>query len=179
MPHIPILPTAAASSEARKVYEEFYRRMSFPSPPNFITTQGHSPETARGTWELLKHVLLGGRMPRWKKELIIVAISKERNCRYCVAAHTACCTMLGVNAEHMVRDVTLIADPSLRDTILFAMKTARDPQGLTPGDFDGLRGHGLSQADIVELVGVAGLAVYLNILADASGMEPDAMIANR
>jgi AhpD family alkylhydroperoxidase len=31
------------------------------------------------------------------KELMFVAISVDRGCRYCDAAHVACCRMLGVN----------------------------------------------------------------------------------
>ncbi|HEY1933424.1 MAG TPA: carboxymuconolactone decarboxylase family protein [Acetobacteraceae bacterium] len=176
MPHIPILEPDAASLEVRAVYEEFYHRMSFPAPPNFITIQGHSSAAARGIWELLKNVLLGGQVPRWKKELIIVAISHERDCRYCAAAHAACCTMLGVNAIYMVRDVRKIPDVALRDAILFAMKAARDPQSLRESDYDTLRTHGFTHSDMVELISVAGLAVYLNIIADATGVETDEMI---
>ncbi|HEY1800483.1 MAG TPA: carboxymuconolactone decarboxylase family protein [Terriglobales bacterium] len=176
MPHIPILGPDAASPGARAVYEEFYRRMSFPSPPNFITVQGHSEVAARGIWELLKNVLLGGLLPRWKKELIIVAISRQRNCQYCVAAHSACCRMLGVSAEYMVSDVRRIPDPILRDSLLFAMKSASDPQSLTEADFDSLSKHGLTKSEIVELISVSALAVYLNILADATAVEPDDMI---
>lgn len=150
--------------------------MQFPSPPNFITVQGHSEASSRGIWELLKSVLLGGLLPRWKKELVIVAISRERECQYCIAAHTACCTMLGVNAEFMVRDVVRIPDPVLRDTIQFAMKSARSPQALTDADFVTLRDRGLSQSEIVELISVSALAVYLNIMADATAVEPDEMI---
>ncbi|MGH6671894.1 MAG: carboxymuconolactone decarboxylase family protein [Xanthobacteraceae bacterium] len=176
MPHIPIVDPDAAAPEVNAVYEEFYRRMQFPSAPNFITVQGHSEASSRGIWELLKNVLLGGILPRWKKELIIVAVSRQRGCQYCIAAHTACCTMLGVNAEYMVRDVNRISDPILRDSILFAMKSARDPQSLTDSDFESLRRHGLSESVITELISVSALAVYLNIIADATAVEPDEMI---
>ena len=50
-PHIPVLKMEDASPEVKVVYEEFYRRMSFPSPPNFIMTQGHSKTVPRGTLE--------------------------------------------------------------------------------------------------------------------------------
>jgi hypothetical protein len=50
MAHLPIIQPTDASKEVEAVYEEFYKRMSFPSPPNFIMTQGHSPAVARGTW---------------------------------------------------------------------------------------------------------------------------------
>ena len=173
MPHIPILPPDRASKDSKAVYDEFYRRMQFPAPPNFIMTQGHSPYVARGTWELVKNVLVGGEIERWKKEMIFVAISKERNCRYCLAAHIACCRMLGVDVESTVGNVQALGDPALRDMILFAMKCARDPQALTSDDYNGLRKHGLSQTQIMELIGMAALAVYANIIADATAMEPD------
>jgi len=84
--------------------------------------------------------------------------------------------MLGVNATYMVRDVRRIPDPALRDTILFAMKAARDPQSLSDADYGILRSHGFTHSDMVELINVAALAVYLSILADATGMETDEMI---
>src|SRR5262245_58936862 len=131
MPHIPILSPDDASQDSRTVYDEFHRRMSFPAPPNFIMTQGHSPHVARGTWELVKNVLVGGEIPRWKKELIFVAISRERNCRYCVAAHIASCRMLGVDVERISSDLlNAVVEPALRDMILFATKCAREPQGI-------------------------------------------------
>jgi AhpD family alkylhydroperoxidase len=133
MPHIPILKAAEASKEAQIVYEEFHRRMSFPEAPNFILTQGHSPSVARGTWELVRNVLVLGEIPRWTKEMIFVAISSDRSCRYCAAAHIACCRMLGVNPEtleQLVKNVNGLADLKLRQMILFALKCSRNPQGL-------------------------------------------------
>lgn len=173
MAHISVLSPAQASKESRAVYEEFHRWMQFPAPPNFIMTQGHSPTVARGTWELVKNVLVGGEIEHWKKEMIFVAISRERNCRYCLAAHVACCRMLGVDVEAFVNDVRTVSDPVLRDMILFAMKCAREPQALTDGDYDVLRKHGLPQSQIVELISMAALAVYANIIADATAMETD------
>ena len=76
MPHIPILPPEQAPKDVNAVYEEFYRRMSFPSPPNFIMTQGHSSTVVRGTWEMVKNVLVMGVIPRWQKEMMFVAISR-------------------------------------------------------------------------------------------------------
>jgi hypothetical protein len=48
LPHLPIVPPEQATKEVKEVYGEFYRRMSFPAPPNFIMTQGHSATVARG-----------------------------------------------------------------------------------------------------------------------------------
>jgi hypothetical protein len=38
--------------------------MDFPSPPNFIMTQGHSANVARGTWDVVRNVLVTGEIPR-------------------------------------------------------------------------------------------------------------------
>ena len=76
MPHIrPLLPENA-SPEVKDIYEDFGRRMGFPEPPNFIKTQGHSPSVAKGTWDLVRNVLVTGQIERWIKELIFAAIRK-------------------------------------------------------------------------------------------------------
>lgn len=180
MPHIPILPPDEASKDVTAVYEEFYRRMSFPSAPNFITTQGHSATVVRGTWEAVKGTLVTGLLPRWQKEMMFVAISKDRACQYCTAAHIACCRMLGVKPElleSLVRNVNDIPDPKLRDMIRFALKCSRNPQDLTDNDHELLRQHGLNQSEIVEVIAIAAFAVYANIIADATAMESDQMFS--
>ena len=164
MPHIPTLLPKEASQEVNSVYDEFSQKMRFPSAPNFIMTQGHSATVARGTWELVRNVLVTGQISRWIKEMIFAAISRDRNCHYCAAAHLACCRMLGVNPAHLdslVRDVTSIGDPKLRDMIIFAVKCSKDPQSLIEADYEQLRQHGLGQAEIVEII---SMAAVLNLL---------------
>ncbi len=178
MPNIPTLLPHDAPQEVQDLYEDFHRRMSFPAAPNFIMTQGHSPTVARGTWDVVRNVLVSGEIPRWIKEMIFAAISKDRNCHYCAAAHIACCRMLGVNPElldSLVRDINSIPAPKLRDMILFAVKCSRDPQSLTETDYKTLRQHGLKQSEVVEVIAMAALSVYANIIADATAMEADAM----
>ena len=178
MPRVPILKPQHASKDVQTVYEEFHRRMSFPAPPNFIMTQGHSPTVARGTWEVVQNVLVRGEIPRWTKEMIFVAISKDRECRYCTAAHIACCRMLGVDPnllDQLVRDVNGLPDPKLRQMILFALKCSRNPQSLSDADYADLYSLGMQQSGVIELVAMSAFAVYANIIADATAMEPDEM----
>jgi uncharacterized peroxidase-related enzyme len=160
------------------VYHDFQRRMGFPAAPNFIKTQGHSLAAARGTWGLVQNVLVGGLLPRTLKEMMFVAISQSRNCRYCEAAHMACCRMLGIDPSalsELVSNVTDISPPKVREIILFGLKCARDPQSLTQDDFEGLRLQGLGPSEIMEVIAMAALAVYANTIADATGMPADAM----
>jgi uncharacterized peroxidase-related enzyme len=178
MIHVPLLEPAQASEDVRDVYCDFQRRMGFPAAPNFIKTQGHSLATARGTWGLVQNVLVGGLLPRTLKEMLFTAISRDRACRYCEAAHAACCRMLGVDTatiEQLISNLDAVTPEKAREVIVFGVKCARDPQSLESADYDRLRRHGLTQAEIVELISMAALAVYANIIADATGMSPDAM----
>ena len=178
MPHVPVLPPDKASKTVNVVYEEFYRRMSFPSPPNFIMTQGHSSTVVRGTWEAVRGILVTGELPRWQKEMMFVAISQDRGCQYCLAAHTACCRMLGVNKqllECLVRNVADLPDLKLRELIRFALKCSQNPKSVTEADHESLRQHGFTQSEIIEIIAMTAFAVYANIIADATAMEPDQM----
>lgn len=180
MSKIDVLAPSDAATEVQAVYIDFQRRMGFPEPPNFIKAQGHSPSVVRGTWGLVQNVLVGGALPRSLKEMMFVAISRDRDCRYCEAAHLACCRMLGVDPETMtdlVKNVEELSPPQTRDLLRFAVKCARNPQSIDDADYATLRGHGLSQAEIVEAVAMSALAVYANILADATGVEDDAMFS--
>jgi uncharacterized peroxidase-related enzyme len=178
MPHLTSLEAESAPKEVVEVYNDFQRRMGFPAVPNFIKTQGHSLAAARGSWGLVESVLVGGLLPRTVKEMMFVAISQSRQCRYCEAAHLACCRMLGIEPreiEELVSNVTDLSPPKVRDIIIFGLKCARDPQSLLTEDFEGLRGHGLGDSEIMEVISMAALAVYANVIADATGMAADAM----
>lgn len=180
MTHIPTLEPANAPNDVQEIYSDFQRRMGFPSAPNFIKTQGHSLAVVQGTWGLVQNVLVSGRLPRTLKEMMFSAISKDRGCRYCEAAHLACCRMLGVDSrtiEKVVTDLDAITPEKARDIILFGIKCARDPQSLDDADYERLRSHGLAQGEIVEIIAMSALAVYANVIADATGMEADEMFS--
>ena len=109
---------------------------------------------------------------------MFAAISADRKCLYCEAAHLACCRMLGVDDGHSAKLSANIEDidpAKARDILKFGIKCARDPQSLAKADFDGLRAHGLRESDIVELISMSALAVYANIVADATAVPPDEM----
>jgi uncharacterized peroxidase-related enzyme len=180
VPNLSTLEPESAPKEVIDLYRAFQRRMGFPAAPNFIKTQGHSLAAVRGTLGLVDNVLVGGLLPRTLKEMMFVAISQARNCRYCEAAHLACCRMLGVEPsalEDLVSNVTDISPPKVRDIIVFGLKCAADPQSLTGEDFSGLRDHGVVPSEIMEIISMAALAVYANTIADATAMPPDDMFA--
>jgi uncharacterized peroxidase-related enzyme len=178
MANVPTLAPDRAHREVVAIYDDFQRQMGFPAAPNFITTQGHSLAATSGTWGLVKSVLVGGLLPRTVKEMMFVAISQARGCRYCEAAHQACCRMLGLDPsalEVLISNPSDISPANVRDIVLFGLKCAEAPQSLTAADFERLRGHGLGPSEIMEVISMAALAVYANTIADATGMAADEM----
>lgn len=178
MARFPIASEATATTEVADILVDFRKRMGFPEAPNFIKAQSASPSVMRGTWGLVQNVLVDGNLPRSLKEMIFVAISMDRKCSYCEAAHVACCRMLGVDEEtieQLVENVEGLMPERTRDIISFGRKCARAPQSLDDSDFQQLKDHGLDEAEILELIAMSGLAVYANTMADATRVEPDSI----
>jgi hypothetical protein len=90
----------------------------------------------------------------------------------------ACCLLPHVGRGYrnrLVRDIHSITNIKLRDMILFAVKCSRDPRSLVETDFANLRQHGLKDSEILEVIALSALAVYANIMADATAMDDDEM----
>ncbi|WP_372896484.1 carboxymuconolactone decarboxylase family protein [Stieleria sp.] len=183
MPRFPLIHETDAPDEVTEIYRDFQREMRFPDVPNFVRTLGASHSTLAGTWGLLKHVLLDGRLPRSTKELIFVAIAVKRECEYCKEAHAACCRVLGVEdntiravMEGLKDDAPEIPDHT-RDILRFAIKCGATPEQLNSEDFASLAQHGLDNEQTLEVIATAAMAVYATIIADATMLDIDAMYA--
>jgi alkylhydroperoxidase family enzyme len=59
--------------------------------------------------------------------------------------------------------------------MVFAQKITREAYAITPQDIDALRGHGFSDAEIVDIVLAAAMRNFYSRVADALGAVPDAV----
>ena len=55
----------------------------------------------------------------------------------------------------------------------FAVRTAKDPNAVKEEDFQKLREHGLSDEEIMEVIMMAAFTNFINIWADAAGIDVD------
>jgi uncharacterized peroxidase-related enzyme len=58
----------------------------------------------------------------------------------------------------------------------FAEKLTKTPQQMSPADLDVLRGHGLDDRAIHDATQVISFFNYINRIADALGVEPEAFV---
>jgi len=147
------------------------------SPINWFTAQSARPDILEASWALVKGLLLQGELPPTLKQMIILRVSTDNDCRYCRIMHTSALEAMGVPAEvidKVTTDVTAAQlPPGQRAIVEFAAKTAADPKSVSDEDFSRLGQYGLTRGEILEAAMTAAFANFINTWADVSGILID------
>ncbi|MFL6240195.1 MAG: carboxymuconolactone decarboxylase family protein [Actinomycetes bacterium] len=153
-------------------------RTSWGYLPNFAAAFATRPDVAQA-WTALGNAV-GTGMERRRYELATIAAARALRSTYCMAAH---CKFLrdDVGDEPTMRAVA--ADPTLttlegsdRAVMEFAARVARDASSITPEHVQHLRDHGLSDADIADVVFAAAARSFFTKVLDALGVQADAQL---
>ncbi|MFF3672215.1 carboxymuconolactone decarboxylase family protein [Microtetraspora malaysiensis] len=127
-------------------------------------------------WLRLGEVVRAGMDPR-RYELVTLTAARRLGSTYCGLAHAAALlerfyddvALRAIMADH--HDAGLApADVAAMD---FADRVAADPAGVTEGDIAVLRGHGLADDDIFQIVLAVCLRRFFSGLLSAVGAVPD------
>jgi uncharacterized peroxidase-related enzyme len=172
----PLIDEVTAQGDVARVFAEFLRTKGTAFVPNFFKTLAHAPAALEGTWNVNRDVGNRGLLPTALKEMVFVAISAARNCQYCTTAHLAFCALLGVDAATLSlvdTNIDAIEPQRTREVLRFAVHCATNPGSLTPADYEVLRSHGITEAELVELVAMAAFSVYATIVADVLKVDID------
>ena len=118
-----------------------------------------------------------GNLSKADKEMIVVTISGQNNCQFCVVAHGAILRIvkkdphiadqLAVN--HHKADLT----PRERAICRFATRVNLYSDELGDADFEDLHEHGLDDEDAWDIAAITGLFGLSNRLANATDMRPN------
>ncbi len=110
-------------------------------------------------------------------ELATLAAARALRCRYCVGAHTAVLESKVFDhgqVEAIVRDFRHAGLTDAEVAVMsLAEAVASDATRVTPADVEELRGHGLSDAEIFDVVLAAAARCFFSKTLDALGAEPD------
>jgi uncharacterized peroxidase-related enzyme len=176
MPAFPLIDEATAQGDVARIFADFRRTKGTAFVPNFFKTLANAPAAMEGTWNVYRDVGNRGLLPTALKEMLFVAISAARNCQYCTTAHLAFCTLLGVDPATLAvlaTNIGAIEPQRTREVIQFAVRCATDPGSLAEANYDVLRGQGITEAEIIEIVAMAAFSVYATIVADALKVDID------
>ncbi len=146
--------------------------------PNYFRAQTLRPDILRAQIDMIGAMLLKpGALTRQQKEYIFLVCSASNLSTYCVTAHCEIVRMLGIEGpepeqialNHLETDLPM-ADKAL---LTFALKLSRQPTKYGRRDVEGLRTYGFTDAHVLEVVLMVGLAKFANTIAFGLGTVPD------
>ena len=172
MPLIPYPPEDKIAPECQAILDAFQR--TYGRPSHIFRLMSHNPRfliAASETWDNL--VVKPGTLERWVKEAIVVITCSTQQTQYCVDGHSHALRRQGLSEEQLaaIRDHSFsgFAEPEL-SIFKFTQKAAGAPKSLTAGDYDTLRKAGLSEATILEVLGVVWANTAMNMIVDVLGV---------
>jgi uncharacterized peroxidase-related enzyme len=146
--------------------------------PNVFLALAHRPDEWRAFFA--HHDALmerEGGLSKAEREMIVVAVSADNDCHYCVIAHGA---ILRIRAKNpRIADQVAInyrkADitPKQKAMLDFALKVSRDSRAIGDADFEAMRAQGFSDEDIWDIAGITALFGLSNRMANFLSMRPN------
>ncbi len=175
MPRIKPANVGTATNDVKAVFDEI--QQAFGMVPNLFRSYADFPPLLRANWEKVKAVMMQGVLERKTKEAIAVMVSKDNSCKYCVIAHSAILRTMGVSGEEVEQIINDIENSGFGKKELAIIGLARrangDPHKITDKDFAEVTGAGVSQAEIIEALGVMELYTGFNKFLDSMQVEID------
>ncbi len=177
MTFIETVPEASATEAVATMYET--DRDTFGFLPNFTRAFSLRPEVY-AAWRQLNGAIKAEMDPR-RYELATVAAARRLRSSYCTLAHGAVLIdrFLDPEAVRAVVDDHRAAglDPVEVAVMDLADKVADDATSVSQDDVDRLRGLGLTDAEILDIVLAAAARSFFSKTLDALGAAPDARYA--
>ncbi len=177
---LPVIEEDKATGEVAEIYDQVKRELQVPFVPNFLKALGASPDMLALQWDMTRAYYKHTTLPQSLIAMISYTIAQKNDCTYCSASHELTCRTLGVDEgtlDKLVKDLGNVKPERIRAIIEFALKVAKDPQGLVRADYDKLREQGITEEEILEIIIVAAVSVYSDIVADALQIEVEGMVS--
>jgi uncharacterized peroxidase-related enzyme len=111
-------------------------------------------------------------------ELATLAAARRLHSSYCMLAHGSVLTKQFLDPEALRQVALDHRSAGLDETDVAVMdvaeKVATDATSVTQADIDRLRSHGLTDAEIFDVVAAAAVRCFFSKTLDALGVQPDA-----
>ena len=146
--------------------------------PNVFRAYSRRPEHFRA-FMLYHDVLMRGQsgLSRAEREAIVVVVSTENRCQYCVTAHGAALRVIGkdpVLADQIaINWRTADLTPRLRAMLEFASRVNEPGFAASDEEIVALLAAGFSQEDIWDIAAVAAFFGFSNRMAGLMDMRPN------
>jgi uncharacterized peroxidase-related enzyme len=166
-----------SEEQAENLVEELYlsAQKSMGYIPNYTKTLSLHPEVYDAWTKLIGAIRSKMRMRRY--ELVTFASAMTLECTYCMLAHGAILRKNFFSAEQLM---TIVKDfrnaglpPEEVAVMSFAQKLTVQAHQVSEKDIDDLRGFGLSDEEILDVVLASTARNFFSKTLDALGAKPD------
>ena len=169
-------PEAELPDDIRAVFEKNREKVGFVT--NVFLAYAARPEHFRAFMHYHDVLMRAeGGLSRAEREAIVVAVSSENRCQYCVTAHGAALRILG--KDPVLADRIAInwrtADLSPRWRAMLAFASHVNEPGFAPGDEElaNLRAEGFSERDLWDIAAIASFFGFSNRMAELMHLRPN------
>ena len=162
--------------DIREIYDKNREKLGF--VPNVFRAYAKRPEHFRA-FMAYHDVLMKGpsNLSRAEREAIVVAVSSENRCQYCMVAHGAALRILGkdsILADQIANNWrTADLSPRMRTILEFASRVNEPGFFATDEEMDRLHAAGFNDDDIWDIGAVASFFGFSNRMAGLMDMRPN------
>lgn len=161
MPRLSALTPDTATGKSQELLGELVARHG--EVGTMVSTMAHSPAVLGGYLQLSR-AMGRAKLDRKLSERISIAVQTLQGCGLCLDSHVAAARRLKITEEEIDNArAGRSADPRITAIIELALRVYREPTSITDVQIDELRGHGYSDREIADVVGI----VALNLLTGA------------
>ena len=169
-------PESELPPDIRDVFEKNREKIGF--VPNVFRAYAKRPEHFRAFMAYHDVLMKGpGNLSRAEREAIVVAVSSENRCQYCMVAHGAALRVIGkdpIVAEQIANNWrTADIPPRLRAMLAFASRVNEPGFAATEHEIDELHLAGLGDDDIWDIAAIASFFGFSNRMAGMMDMRPN------
>jgi uncharacterized peroxidase-related enzyme len=159
-----------ATGKAKELLDELAGRGGEPGP--MVRAMANAPALLRGYLDL-NRAMKRTHLDRRIVERINLAVHEWLGCEYCLVAHTRAARQLDLSEAdiELARQGTA-SDRKVAAMVAFGQQVIAGPGDVTDAQIDELHGHGYTDEQIAEVVGLVALQLLTGGLNLVAGIEP-------
>ncbi len=147
---------------------------------NMFAVLAESPAVLKGYVELSTQLMQNGSLSRAEFTVVLLSVSREHGCRYCVPIYSRAADRLGIDPAvvRAVRDGGPIDDPRLAALRDFTTALLRQRGRVSEEQTQSFLAAGFGNAQVLEVLGGIALKTLTNYLTQFSNLPLDDDLAD-
>jgi uncharacterized peroxidase-related enzyme len=172
MARIKLEDEATTNPEIKDIFNEIKEKAG--GVPAAYRAFARHPHILLANWNRTKNILGKGSLSIVTKEAIATRVSQVNGCHFCLLIHRGNLKKLGLPIQQVdAIEAGEVSDPKLSLVLEFAGIATKNPENLSDGHFEKLKGFGYTEEDILEILTVMEMYTGYNKIIVALGLQPE------